>query len=100
MRPFIAILVLIVSLAPAVVRAGQRLDPGRTVAPVAGFTKSFNCPPDPVVVTPDPACSLLDADALLRVVESFVTVRDESLPPDPTRSIADPFRAPPSASRS
>jgi hypothetical protein len=91
---------LIVSLVPAIVRAGQPLDPGRTVAPVAGFTKSFDCPPDPVVITPDPACSQLDADALLRIVESFVAVQDESLPPDPTLSTADSLRAPPSAPRS
>ena len=100
MRFFIAVLVVIVALVPAVVRAGQPLDSGQGARPVAGFTKSFNCPPEPVVVAPDPACSLLDADALMRVFEAFVTVHDESFPPDPTLAAADSLRAPPYTPRS
>ena len=56
--------ILSLLLVPALARAGQSLDAGRRPSVTSSFTKSFDFPPDLVVVAPDQTCTAIDMDQL------------------------------------
>jgi hypothetical protein len=83
-------------LVPALARAGQALDFGARPTVAASFTKSFDFPPDLVVVVPDQTSTAIDIDQLRHPVACEVAVHPETLPNDPDLFDADSLRGPPS----
>ena len=92
-------IVLSLLLVPALARANQSLDLGKRPTAAAKFTKSFDVPPDFVVVAPDRAVIAIDADALQHPAAGTAWVHPETLPDDPDLLDADTLRGPPAASR-
>ncbi len=95
LRALAVALIVSLLLVPAVARAGQSLDTGRTPAPVSSFSKSGNVPPDPVVILPDYSVTPVYVLTLLQPVRRFVVPADEALPTTPTVSDGEALRAPP-----
>jgi len=77
---------------PALARAQQALDPGRT--PTASFSKSVDVPPDTVSVAPDLAVTLIDIDAVFHSAEPLVAI-DDRVPDAPDLLDGDSLRGPP-----
>lgn len=92
-------IVLSLLLVPALVRANQSLDPGRRPTAAVKFTKSFDVPPDFVVVAPDRSVTTVEIDVLQHPAAGTATVHPETLPDDPDLSDADPLRGPPATPR-
>jgi hypothetical protein len=92
-------IVLSLLLVPALARANQSLDLGKRPSAAAKFTKSFDIPPDFVVVAPDRAVTAVDVDALQHPAASTPAVHPETLPNDPELLDADALRGPPAAPR-
>jgi len=93
---------LIVSLllVPALARASQSLDLGKRPTAAAKFTKSFDVPPEFVVVTPDHSFTALDVDALQHPAARDLAAHPESIPDDAELLDADTLRGPPAPLRS
>src|SRR5262252_3174974 len=89
-------IVLSLLLVPTLVRASQSLDLGRRPTAAAKFTKSFDNPPDFVVVVPDYSFTPVDMEALRHPEAPDVAAHPELLPGDPDLLDADPLRGPPS----
>jgi len=87
--------VLSLLLVPALARAGQSLDLGKRPTAAVKFTKSFDVPPDFVVVAPDRSVTAIDLDVLKHPAASSAAVHPETLPDDPDRFDADTLRGPP-----
>ena len=83
-------------LVPALARAGQSLDLGTRPTAAASFTKSFDFPPDTVVVVPDQTFTAIDIDQLRHPAARDVGVHPETLPNAPDLLDADTLRGPPS----
>jgi len=89
-------LILSLLLVPALARAGQPLDCGARPTATASFTKSFDAPPNLVVVAPDRTFTVLDLESLRHPAARDVAALAESLPDDPDLLAADTLRGPPS----
>jgi hypothetical protein len=89
--------VLSLLVVPALARATQSLDLGRRPTAAAKFTKSFDVPPDFMVVAPDRSETPVDHHALLHPVARMGAAQPEALPNDPDLLDADPLRGPPLA---
>jgi hypothetical protein len=95
LRTTAATLVLSLLLVPAIARAAQRLDVHLHAVTTVTFSKSFDVPPDPVVVPPDYSVNPIDAEVLLEPIGSVAPASDEVLPQIPFVSPVQPLRAPP-----
>jgi hypothetical protein len=92
--------VLSLLLVPALVRAAQSLDVGKRPTAAAKFTKSFDVPPEFVVVAPDGAVTAVDVDVLRHPAVRTAAVQLETLPDEPYSLDADTLRGPPVSTRS
>ena len=92
-------IVLSLLFVPALARANQSLDLGKRPTAAAKFTKSFDVPPDFVVIAPDRAVTAVDVAALQHPVAGTEAVHPETLPDDPDLRDADALRGPPAAPR-
>jgi hypothetical protein len=92
-------IVLSLFLVPALARATQALDLGKRPTAAAKFTKSYDVPPDFVVVTPDRVVTPVDVDVQHPAAQDAV-VHPETLADDADCLDADTLRGPPPASRS
>lgn len=95
LRRLVFALIVALFLVPAVGRAAQHLDTGRTPAPVSSFSRSGNVPPDPTIVLPDQTVTFVYVLALLQPVGRAVVAHDEAMPALPTLSSSTGLRAPP-----
>jgi hypothetical protein len=96
-RLFAVGVILSLLLVPALTRAGQPLDAGRRPTATSSFTKSFDFPPDLVVVAPDLTFIPLDTEQLRHPVARDVAGHPETLPNAPDLLDADSLRGPPPA---
>lgn len=94
-RTVIAALVVALLVVPAMARAQQVLDSGRTATVTSSFSKSIDVPPDHISVTPDLAVALIDVEAVLHPVRGFVSPEQTLLDP-PDLLDTDTLRGPPS----
>jgi hypothetical protein len=93
-RSLLGFVIVSLLLVPALARAQQSLDSGRT--PTASFSKSVDVPPDTVIVAPDLSVTLIDIDAVLHPGE-LTLVADDRLPAAPDLLDTDALRGPPAA---
>ena len=88
-------IVLSLLLVPALARANQSLDLGKRPTAAAKFTKSFDVPPEFVVVAPDRSEAAIDTEVLQHPAARAGQVHPETLPDDPDLLDADTLRGPP-----
>ncbi len=93
MRSLLGLLIVSLLLVPALARAQQTLDPGRT--PTASFSRSVDVPPDTVSIAPDLSVTLIDIDTVFHPAQRIVAC-DDQLPDAPDLLDADTLRGPPS----
>ena len=95
-RLFLIGIVVSLLLVPALARAGQSLDFGHRPAVGSSFTKSFDVPPDLVVVARDRSSTAIDVEMLRHPAARTIAVHPGTPPDDPDRADADTLRGPPS----
>jgi hypothetical protein len=95
MRTVVSAVIIALLLVPALVRAQQAIDTGRTATATSSFSRSANVPPDHVSVAPDLAVTLLDVEAVLHPVRGFVVSPEQTLPDSPDLLDTDTLRGPP-----
>jgi len=88
-------LIVALLLVPALARAQQALDIGRTASATSSFSRSGNVPPDHVSVAPDLAVTLIDIEAVLHPVQPPALSMTETLPDSPDLIESDTLRGPP-----
>ena len=92
-------IVLSLLFVPALVRASQSLDLGRRPTAAVKFTKSFDVPPDFVVVAPDRSVTTVEVDLRQHPAAGTAAVHPETLPYDADLFDADALRGPPAFPR-
>lgn len=95
---FVALaVVLSLLLVPALARAAQPLDFGKRPTAESSFKKSFDFPPELVVVAPDRSFTSLDVEALQHPTARDVAAQPDAIPDTPDIFDADALRGPPAS---